>query len=139
LRRYAQDKGITFWCSLNISKAGGGGGGGLFESGNGDGDGDGDGDGAPPDSTHLCYWNQPGVIPSFAVTCHVGNCVYEESTAGPGGSGSGSGAAGQDLLCPVNFTPPQFWTGDLVTRVVMALVAAALVAAAAIYVHVESR
>jgi hypothetical protein len=56
----------------------------------------------------------------------VGNCVYEEVAEG-------------EQACPVYFTPEPFWTGDLVTRISMFVVAAALVAAAALYVHVESR
>ena len=109
-----RDQGMTFWCSLNRTSgdAYGGGGG------------------------RLCYWNQPGVIPSFAVTCDVGNCVYDDAGTGPGGSGQ------DDFLqsaCPATFTPPEFWTGDLITRIVMASVAVALIAAAAWYVRLESR
>ena len=102
-----RDQGMTFWCSLNRTSedAYGGGGG------------------------RLCYWTQQGVIPSFAVTCDVGNCVY---------AGAGSGDASIKNHCPAAFTPPEFWTGDLITRVVMAFVAVALVFAAAWYVRLES-
>ena len=99
-----QDKGMTFWCSLNRTA----------------------GSGSPGDGSHLCYWTQPGVIPSFAVTCHVGNCLYEPS-------------ATLADACPVDFTPAAFWTGDLITRVSMFCVAGALVAAAGLYVRAESR
>ena len=104
-----RDQGMTFWCSLNrtSSDAYGGGGG------------------------RLCYWNQPGVIPSFAVTCDVGNCVYD-------GAGTGEDAAVVNA-CPAVYVPPEFWTGNLITRIVMASVAVALVAAAAAYVRLESR
>jgi ATP-binding cassette subfamily G (WHITE) protein 2 len=102
-----RDQGMTFWCSLNRTStdAYGGGGG------------------------RLCYWNQQGVIPSFAVTCDVGNCVYD---------GAGGGEESVKNACPAVFTPPEFWTGDLITRVVMAFVAVALVFAAAWYVRLES-
>ena len=66
------------------------------------------------------------MIPSFAVTCHVGNCLYEPS-------------ATLADACPVDFTPAAFWTGDLITRVSMFCVAGALVAAAGLYVRAESR
>ena len=106
-----RDQGVTFWCSLNRTSA----------------DAYGGGEG------RLCYWNQPGVIPSFAVTCVVGNCVYDgEASEGTGGDALRS-------ACPAVFTPPEFWTGDRITRVCMASVAVALVAAAALYVRLESR
>jgi hypothetical protein len=76
-----QSKGMTFWCSLNTSKAepanafsGGGerGGGGTV----------GADELLPPGSTHLCYWTQPGVIPSLAVTCSVvGRCRLTASNS----------------------------------------------------------
>ena len=67
------------------------------------------------------------MIPSFAVTCSVGNCLYEETDAG-----------GLSQLCPVDFTPAEFWTGDLVTRVACSRRRRAVLAAA-LYVRVESQ
>ena len=100
-----QDQGITFWCSLNRTST----------------------DAYGTNKTgRLCYWNQPGVIPSFAVTCDVGNCLYDDS----------KNAELKDL-CPASFTPPEFWNGDLITRVGMFLVALVLVAAAGWYIRVE--
>ena len=105
-----QDKGITFWCRLNGTSAA-----------------NTTVDGAP---SHSCYWTQPGVIPAFAVTCRVGNCVYDDDDDG-GGDGD---------LCPIgDVTPPEYWTGDLLTRIGMTCVAASLVLAAAAYVRAESR
>ena len=100
-----QNTGITFWCSLNRTST----------------------DAYGTNKTgRLCYWNQPGVIPSFAVTCDVGNCLYEDD----------QNSALRDI-CPSAFTPPEFWTGDLLTRIGMFLVAGLLVWAAGRYVRLE--
>jgi ABC-type multidrug transport system ATPase subunit len=115
-----QSKGVTFWCPLEPATS-------DASAASAD-DGGGRGGRSAGGGAHLCYWTQPGVIPSFAVTCSVGNCLYEETDAG-----------GLSQLCPADFTPAEFWTGDLVTRVAMFCVAAALVLAAALYVRVESQ
>ena len=114
-----QSKGVTFWCPLEPATS---------DASDASADGGGSGGRSAGGGAHLCYWTQPGVIPSFAVTCSVGNCLYEETDAG-----------GLSQLCPADFTPAEFWTGDLVTRVAMFCVAAALVLAAALYVRVESQ
>ena len=80
------------------------------------------------DGGHLCYWTQPGVIPSFAVTCHVGNCLYDDI--------EDDAAA----MCPdASFTPPEFWTGDFVTKIAMFGLALSLVCLATLYVKVENK
>ena len=121
-----QDRGITFWCGLNASTSGDRGGrDSSFEQAL---------LGADPTaassdtSGYLCYWTQPGVIPSFAVTCNVGNCLYDDI--------EDDAAA----MCPdASFTPPEFWTGDLVTKIAMFAIAVGLVALATAYVKMENK
>ena len=78
-----------------------------------------------PDGSNVCYWSQNGVIPTLALTCHTGSCVYEMV-------GSSDGA------CPVHFDPPQYWTGDAITRAAMFVIVLLLVTAAWAYIRVEA-
>ena len=122
-----QDRGITFWCGLNASTSG--------DRGRRDSSFEQALLGADPtaassddSSGYLCYWTQPGVIPSFAVTCNVGNCLYDDI--------EDDAAA----MCPdASFTPPEFWTGDLVTKIAMFAIAVGLVALATAYVKIENK
>ena len=116
-----QDRGITFWCALNASSARRGVSASTGERSVSDSPSDKDGG-------YLCYWTQPGVIPSFAVTCHVGNCLYDDI--------EDDAAA----MCPdASFTPPEFWTGDFVTKIAMFGLALSLVCLATLYVKVENK
>ena len=116
-----QDRGITFWCALNASTAREGVSASTGERSVSDSPSDKDGG-------YLCYWTQPGVIPSFAVTCHVGNCLYDDI--------EDDAAA----MCPdASFTPPEFWTGDFVTKIAMFGLALSLVCLATLYVKVENK
>ena len=122
-----QDRGITFWCALNGTGTGTGperrGFSASIDSRRFVSDSPSDTDGG-----HLCYWTQPGVIPSFAVTCHVGNCLYDDI--------DDDAAA----MCPdASFTPPEFWTGDFVTKIAMFGLALSLVCLATLYVKVENK
>ena len=121
-----QDRGITFWCGLNASTSG--------YRGWRDTSFEQAVLGADPTVTsddssgYLCYWTQPGVIPSFAVTCNVGNCLYDDI--------EDDAAA----MCPdASFTPPEFWTWDLVTKIAMFAIAVGLVALATAYVKMENK
>ena len=122
-----QDRGITFWCALNGTGTGTGperrGFSASIDSRRFVSDSPSDTDGG-----HLCYWTQPGVIPSFAVTCHVGNCLYDDI--------DDDAAA----MCPdASFAPPEFWTGDFVTKIAMFGLALSLVCLATLYVKVENK
>ena len=116
-----QDRGITFWCALNGTDGGRGLKASIDERSVSDSP-------SPDGGGHLCYWTQPGVIPSFAVTCHVGNCLYDDI--------EDDAAA----MCPdASFTPPEFWTGDFVTKIAMFGLALSLVCLATLYVKVENK
>jgi ATP-binding cassette subfamily G (WHITE) protein 2 len=91
-------RGMKFWCGVNMTR---------------------------PDGSNVCYWSQNGVIPTLALTCHTGSCVYEMV-------GSSDGA------CPVHFDPPQYWTGDTITRAAMFVIVLLLVTAAWAYIRVEA-
>ena len=93
------DRGMKFWCGTNMTRA---------------------------DGTNVCYWTQSGVIPTLALTCSTGSCVYEMVADGSDGS------------CPIHFDPPVYWTGDMITRAVMFLIVVVLVGAAWSYIRVEA-
>ena len=62
------------------------------------------------------------------MTCHVGNCLYDDI--------EDDAAA----MCPdASFTPPEFWTGDFVTKIAMFGLALSLVCLATLYVKVENK
>ena len=91
------NKGMKFWCGVNSTRE---------------------------DGSNVCYWTQSGVIPTLALTCHTGSCVYE--------------MVDSDGSCPIHFDPPVYWTGDTITRAVMVLIVLVLVSAAWAYVKVEA-
>ena len=91
------NKGMKFWCGVNSTRE---------------------------DWSNVCYWTQSGVIPTLALTCHTGSCVYE--------------MVDSDGSCPIHFDPPVYWTGDTITRAVMVLIVLVLVSAAWAYVKVEA-
>ena len=91
------NKGMKFWCGMNSTRE---------------------------DGSNVCYWTQSGVIPTLALTCHTGSCVYE--------------MVDSDGSCPIHFDPPVYWTGDTITRAVMVLIVLVLVSAAWAYVKVEA-
>eukprot|EP00223_Ostreococcus_mediterraneus_P005998 CAMPEP_0179689398 /NCGR_PEP_ID=MMETSP0936-20121108/3175_1 /TAXON_ID=548131 ORGANISM="Ostreococcus mediterraneus, Strain clade-D-RCC2573" /NCGR_SAMPLE_ID=MMETSP0936 /ASSEMBLY_ACC=CAM_ASM_000574 /LENGTH=1734 /DNA_ID=CAMNT_0021562003 /DNA_START=11 /DNA_END=5218 /DNA_ORIENTATION=- len=93
------NRGMKFWCNVN---------------------------GTRDDGSNVCYWTQSGVIPTLALTCHTGSCVYEMVDDGSGTS------------CPVHVDPPVYWTGDTITRAVMTLIVIVLVAAAWAYIRIEA-
>jgi len=94
-----KSRGIKFWCGVNSTR---------------------------DDGSNVCYWAQNGVIPTLALTCHTGSCVYEMVDDGPGSS------------CPIHFDPPVYWTSDTITRTIMILIVTALVAAAWVYIKIEA-
>ena len=94
-----KSRGIKFWCGVNSTR---------------------------DDGSNVCYWAQNGVIPTLALTCHTGSCVYEMVDDGSGSS------------CPIHFDPPVYWTSDTITRTIMILIVTALVAAAWVYIKIEA-
>jgi ATP-binding cassette, subfamily G (WHITE), member 2 len=95
------DRGMQFWCDMNATKTGDGG--------------------------NVCYWTQPGVIPTLAVTCRIGNCVYDEQTMA------------KENWCSLEETPPVYWTGDGLTKVFMFLFVALIVGGMWVYVLTERK
>jgi len=92
------NRGIKFWCAVNNTRS---------------------------DGSNVCYFTQNGVIPTLALTCHTGSCVYNMVDDGSGSS------------CPTHVEPPVYWTGDTITRTVMVLIVVVLVASAWVYVRME--
>jgi len=95
------DRGMQFWCDTNATKTN--------------------------DGSNVCYWTQPGVIPTLAVTCRVGNCVYEEQTMA------------NENWCSLEETVPVYWTGDALTRAFMLLFVSAIIAGMVMYVLRERK
>ena len=90
------DRGMQFWCDINATKT--------------------------SDGSNVCYWTQPGVIPTLAVTCRVGNCVYEEQTMA------------KENWCSLEETVPVYWTGDALTRAFMLLFVSVIIALSLIHI-----
>ena len=90
------DRGMQFWCDINATKT--------------------------RDGGNVCYWTQPGVIPTLAITCRVGNCVYEEQTMA------------KESWCSLEETVPVYWTGDALTRAFMFLFVFSLIIGMMVYV-----
>jgi len=95
------DRGMQFWCDINATKT--------------------------SDGSNVCYWTQPGVIPTLAVTCRVGNCVYEEQTMA------------KENWCSLEETVPVYWTGDALTRAFMLLFVSLIIAGMVMYVLWERK
>ena len=95
------DRGMQFWCDINATKT--------------------------SDGSNVCYWTQPGVIPTLAVTCRVGNCVYEEQTMA------------KENWCSLEETVPVYWTGDALTRAFMLLFVSVIIAGMVMYVLWERK
>ena len=95
------DRGMQFWCDINATKT--------------------------RDGGNVCYWTQPGVIPTLAITCRVGNCVYEEQTMA------------KESWCSLEETVPVYWTGDALTRAFMFLFVFSLIIGMMVYVLCERK